>query len=259
MLIPFHSPLDKPTLHTPPYTKIAEYYDQIMQHVNYPEWAEYVATIFEQEGFGTENALLDIGCGTGKFLEEIKKLGYHGDGCDPSADMLAIAGKRLPDCQFFNSGLPEIPDILAGKYALMTCLYDSLNYLPDEAAIEHSLNSVYEKLKTPGIFVFDLVGEIHCKYYFKNYIDSEVLDENIAYSRESKYDCEEQIQYTWVRIYTPEGVFEEVHQQKIFDFYRIKTLIQRRSGFKLVNVYDEFSFDKINARSGRAHFVLKKH
>lgn len=249
---------DQPTQKTPPYTQIAAYYDQIMIHVNYPRWAQYVDAIFRKQNFSFDQPLLDVGCGTGKFLLEMQKLGYHGDGLDPSAEMLNIARAALPDSRFLHGGFPDLPDIPNGKYNLITCLYDSMNYLADEAAFRETLQTVYEKLASPGIFVFDLVSEFHCKYYFKDYIDSEVLDEDAAYTRESKYDSENKIQQTWVRIYTPDGVFEEAHEQRIFDFYEIRRMIQKESDFKLLNIYDEFSFDKAGKRTGRGHFVLKK-
>ncbi len=248
---------NKPTQRISPYTQMAAYYDKIMIHVNYPRWAHYVETIFRQQKFDFNEKLLDIGCGTGKFLAEMEKLEYNGDGCEPSQTMRAIAKNRLPKSTIYPCGLPQLSDIPVEEYSLMVCLYDTMNYLADETAFQQSLSSIYRKLKTPGIFIFDLVSEFHCKSYFKNYIDSEVLNENVAYSLESQYDSAKKIQYTWVRVYTPEGVFEEKHCQKIFDFDQVREII-KTTDFELINVYDEFSSDKATARTGRGHFVLKK-
>ncbi len=240
------------------YTKIAEVYDRMMLHVNYPRWAAYIEAMLRRADFDTECALLDIGCGTGRFLGQICKFGFKGDGCDPSAEMLAIARKDLPQARFYQCGFPELEIIPENTYPIITSLYDTINYLPDTLTLEQSLNSVYHKLKTPGIFIFDTVTRLNCHHYFKNYSDSEKLDEKTAYFRESYYDEKENVQYNWIRIHTANGLFEEKHRQYIFSFREIKKVIKQKTKFELAHYYEDFTFQKANRRSGRIHFVLRK-
>jgi len=256
--------MNKPQTHdqayqqTAAYTKIAEVYDRMMLHVNYPRWAAYIEAMLRRADFDSESALLDIGCGTGRFLRQIYKFGFNGDGCDPSPEMLEIARKRLPQAQFYPCGFPELAQIPEEKYSIITSLYDTINYLPDTDALEQSLNCVYQKLKPPGIFIFDAVTRLNCQHYFKNYSDKEQFDEKTAYFRESYYDGKEHVQYNWIRIHTENGKFEEMHRQYIFSFREIKKVIQQKTKFELAHCYDDFTFHKANRRSGRIHFVLRK-
>lgn len=241
-----------------PYTELAQIYDRIMMHVNYRRWARYIAAILRKESLWPDAAMLDIGCGTAKFLEALHQLKKSADGCDASERMLEIARNRLPKSNFFSCHMPELPGINSGHYQVMTCLYDTVNYLPDLTALEKTLQRVYELLASPGIFIFDVVSRSHCQQYFQAYTDSEVLSRQLAYFREGFFDEKSDIQYNKIRIHTPAGVFEEVHQQQIFSFEAITDLIENNSPFILANVYDEFSFDAIDRHSGRAHFVLRK-
>lgn len=249
---------DKKGQPTAPYSKIAAVYDQMMLHVNYPRWAEFIDAVLRREKVGEFPYLLDIGCGTGRFLTEMHKLGYHGDGCDPSREMLNQAKNRLPGADFFRSKLPDLLEVPADHYPVMTCLYDSINYLMDEKTLAQALRTVYNKLQTPGVFIFDVVSRLNCLHYFQNYSDSEVLDEKTAYYRESYFDDEESIQYNQVRIHTAEGIFEESHRQRIYSFKTIEQIIDDETDFLMAHCFDEFSFHRAGRRTTRAHFVLRK-
>lgn len=255
----FTLPTSDPIQHSPPYSVLARVYDRMMVHVNYRRWASYIISILKNEQFWPERKLLDIGCGTGRFVEEVQKLGQPGDCCDPSPAMLEIAGKRLLNSRFYHDHLPEIESIPANTYHVFTCLYDTMNYLLDETAFTRALNTVYAKLTSPGLFIFDLVSEAHCKHYFRNYRDSEVLNKSMAYSRESHYDSKERFQYNWIRIYSDKGVFEEEHRQKIYNFRKVRNMVLENTDFELRNIFSEFTYHRATPRSGRAHFILKKN
>ena len=254
----FHS-LEKESIEpAAPYSVLAKVYDQMMIHVNYRQWAKYIAAIAKKEDLWLRGRLLDVGCGTGRFLTEIRAMGQEGDGCDPSREMLRYAEKRVPADNLIRAGLPELEGIPLESYQIITCLYDTMNYMTDEDQLAASLLSIYRKLQTPGVFIFDVVSESHCKHHFKNYYDSDVLDNDYAYFRESYYDVKEKLQYNWIRIYSPQGIFEEEHCQRIYSFSSITHLIRRYTSFHVAHIYDDFSFDPANRHSGRVHFVLQK-
>lgn len=248
---------DDTPLPAPPYTMLAQIYDQIMLHVNYPRWARYIHALLKAERCRPEMPLLDIGCGTGRFLEEMQRFGYYGDGCDPSGEMLEVARKRLPERSFFRDALPAVEQVAPDHYPIITCLYDTMNYVLERSNFEQALAAVFHKLTSPGLFIFDVVSEAHCKHYFQHYSDSEVLSKDIAYTRESFYEASTQSQYNWIRIYTPEGIFEEVHHQRVYHYRDILEMIRQHSGFA-VKAYEEFTLSRANEGSGRVHFVLLK-
>lgn len=241
----------------PPYTHMADIYDRMMMHVNYPKWAKYVSGLLQLRGFEKVDPLLDIGCGTGRFLEEMNRLRWHGDGCEPSEGMLTIAQKRLGNNRIFLGGFPKLKNVESEFYAVLTCLYDSMNYIMNREDFITSLQRAYDVLTAPGIFIFDVVSETHCRQFFQNYSDSEVISKELAYSRESYYDAGEQVQYNWVRIYKGDHIIEEEHQQRIYSYDEILNMIRENTAFQ-VEAFEDFSDDPATPKSGRIHFILKK-
>lgn len=242
---------------TPLYTALAAIYDEMMSHVSYKRWARYIFSILRREHF-EDGLLLDIGCGTGEFLKKMLKFRSGLHGCDPSIEMLEIAKKKLPGLEFRHTGFPDLEAIPPYKYDIVVCLFDTMNYLLGESELETSLNNVFQKLKSPGIFIFDVVTKSYCQQYFHNYVENEVVEKQIAYLRESTFDSILDMQINNIRIYTQQGVFEEVHKQKIYDIKFIQNLITDRTPFHLLEMLDDFSFHKADQHSGRVHFILKK-
>ncbi|MEJ2633890.1 MAG: methyltransferase [Calditrichia bacterium] len=242
---------------SPPYEQLAVIYDKIMDHVEYEKWANYIKKII-QAHHELPVTVLDIGCGTGRFIAELTKLKIPAEGCDPSAAMLKVAAQRLPDTQFRIDSLPELKHIEPGRYPVMTCLYDSINYLNSLEEITRSLDRVYELLPDNGLFIFDAVSRIFCQHYFDGFNEQDVINKKIAYVRSSFYDFKNQQQINEFKIYTPEGIFEEKHVQTIFSFRDIKAIIREMTNFRLIGVFEDFTFFDAEEDSNRAHFILQK-
>jgi SAM-dependent methyltransferase len=189
----------------------------------------------------------------------MQKYDYDLNGCDSSNEMLDIARKKLPHIDFTNSALPSLLEIPENEYNIILCLFDTMNYLPNENTLTNSFQNIYKKLKTPGIFIFDVVTNFYCKEYFQYYQENEVIAKKTAYSRISEFDSRHSTQINYIRVYTENSVFEEIHQQNIFDLQLIKNIILAKTGFHFINMFEDFSFQKANRNSGRVHFVLKKH
>lgn len=243
---------------TPAYTIIAKVYDEMMTHVNYKRWAKYIRSILKNEKFRDGN-LLDIGCGSGEFLKYMQKYNYYTTGCDRSVEMIDRAKKKLPNIHFLHSALPLLEEIPENKYNIIVCLFDTVNYLPDEETLTNSLQNIYRKIKSPGIFIFDVVTKFYCEQFFQNYHEDEILEKDTAYSRVSEFNADQNIQINYIRVYTPDGIFEEIHHQKIFDLQLIQNIILRKTKFEFINMLEDFSFQQADSNSGRVHFVLKKN
>ena len=245
-------------MHHPPYSSLAIVYDHIMMHVNYRKWAKYIRKIIKRHGVAGQGKLLDIGCGTGRFIQELKRHGTICDGCDPSLHMLKVAKGRLPEHHFYQDQLPGLKKTAADQYSVFTCLYDTMNYLGNEVELLGSLQRTFELLPAGGLFVFDVVTDVHCQQYFQDFEENEVIDKEYAYDRKSHYDQAKGLQYNTIKIYTPRGTFTEEHQQTIFSIDRIIELIETQTGFQIAGQYEDFTFDAPDQMSGRIHFVLGK-
>ncbi len=240
-----------------PYSVLAPIYDKMMSHVNYGRWADYIEAIIRKSGVEFDT-ILDVGCGTGSFLREMKQRNWIVAGIDPSAEMLKLARRRLPGASFREDGLPQLATVAPGAFEVITCLFDTMNYLPELSLVSAALDTVYQKLASPGLFIFDLVGEENCKHYFSNYTENDVISEDLAYSRFCHYDRRNKIQTNEIQMFTANGVYEEIHHQKIFSFREVEKLIRRKKEFEILGIFEGFSFRSARSRSGRAHFALKK-
>lgn len=245
-------------IYSPPYTILAQVYDGMMSHVKYKRWAKYIHAILKKEKFGGVG-LLDIGCGTGEFLNQMSKYGYELSGCDASIDMLNIARKKLIELNMQVAALPLLMEIPENRYDIAVCLYDTINYIFDKSDLTESFKSIYRKLKAPGIFIFDVVTRSYCEQFFQNYTEKEVVRDNIAYSRNSHFDALNSVQTNYIQIFTPDGIFEEVHKQKIYKLQLIRDLLLQETSFQDVQTLSDFSFRNADENSGRVHFIAKKN
>ena len=77
----------------PSYENFARVYDELMDEVPYEKWAGYIQR--QLAAFGIRDGLmLELGCGTGRMLEIMSRLGYDMIGVDSSVEMLQIAQEK---------------------------------------------------------------------------------------------------------------------------------------------------------------------
>ena len=76
------------------YKDLAYIYDKLMFDINYPEWVDYIETIFKNYDIQPE-LIADLGCGTGSFCLEMAGRGYNMIGIDISTEMLSRAMLKL--------------------------------------------------------------------------------------------------------------------------------------------------------------------
>lgn len=117
-----------------------------------PRWLE------EAGHRGSEKGLLvDLGCGSGIFAEEMTLRGYRVLGFDLSPEMVKLAKKRAPKAQFHVGSFVEAE--LPSCVAVSAC-GEILNYLFDrkntEAGLERIFRRIHAALVPGGLFVFDV-------------------------------------------------------------------------------------------------------
>ena len=93
--------------------------------------------------------ILDFGCGTGKHMYELIKLGYRVSGFDLSEDMLRIGKTNHPEISFHNktAGI--------GYFDLVYSLFDVSSYQLTDDAFQSYLYEMNQLLLPGGILVFD--------------------------------------------------------------------------------------------------------
>ncbi len=106
----------------------------------------------------TPRRILDLACGTGTAALLLARRGYAVYGIDGSAQMLEMARQKAAEAhaavQFAQADMraftvPEPVD-------LVTCWYDSLNYLLDPADLVRTFGCMKAALAPGGLAVFDM-------------------------------------------------------------------------------------------------------
>ena len=76
------------------YDVIAEIYDEIMQHVDYRKWAEYILDILKKHKH-EPGKVLELACGTGSITKELQRNKIEVTGLDLSLPMVQAAVQKL--------------------------------------------------------------------------------------------------------------------------------------------------------------------
>ncbi len=240
-----------------PYSILANIYDQVMSHVNYELWANYIAKIAKRNLMNVEN-VLDISCGTGNLCDFLERYGYSVMGCDSSSKMVKTAQEMHDNSILFWCADMKRPS-LHKKVNIVVSLYDSMNYLLDDKDWVECFENVYDILQKDGLFIFDVSTLYNSIYIFKNYVQREEFY-NASYYRKSYFKKDDQIQINYFEIQLnefPQTIFCETHQQRIRSLENVKSLIDD-TNFSLVGCYRNFTFQPAVEKSERIHLVLKK-
>jgi SAM-dependent methyltransferase len=135
------------------YDAFAPYYDAFTSESDYEAWARELLAHARDHGLrGT--TLLDLACGTGKSFMPFLDQGFSVTACDSSTAMLAEAARRAPAARLVHADIRALPEL--GRFDLVTCFDDSLNYLLDEDELAAALAGVRASLAPGGLALFDL-------------------------------------------------------------------------------------------------------
>jgi SAM-dependent methyltransferase len=106
----------------------------------------------------TPKTVLDLACGEGTFAVEMAKSGFLVTGVDLSPQMLELARAKAESegvqVDFLHQDICSLS--VEGDFDLVTCWYDSLNYILDIGNLEKAFANARHALKGNGLFVFDM-------------------------------------------------------------------------------------------------------
>jgi len=136
------------------YEALAPYYDVYTAGYAHERWLTEIEALALDCGLRGRR-VLDVACGTGKSFEPLLGRGYRVSACDLSPAMAAIARVRAGGrARVFVADMRALPPI--GRFDLITCLDDAVNYLLGEADVVSALRSMGLLLAPGGVLVFDV-------------------------------------------------------------------------------------------------------
>jgi len=239
-----------------PYSKIAPFYDKMMDHIDYPRWARYIKSLITYYD-AKVNTVVDLSCGTGSILPDLQDKNKKIKAGDISFSMLHQLKMKntVPDVPLFCADFFNLP-FKERQFDLVLVLYDSINYTLDDKRLQHFFEHAVAILKTKGLFIFDAVTPYICYDAFRDYHESHIID-GFGYERNGWFIEEENMQYNEFIVHEKGKAFYEMHKQKIRPVIEWREWIHQ-SPFSLLGALADFSFREAHKKSERVHFICRK-
>jgi SAM-dependent methyltransferase len=209
--------------------------------------------------------VLDIACGEGTFAVAMAKQGFQVTGVDQSPQMLQLARERAErenvDVEFLLQDMRSLS--FEGSFALVTCWFDSLNYLLELEDLEKTFAGVCRALKKAGLFIFDMNTiyglavdwqRYHCYVQqdtpelFEIHHPSYDLEKNIATMKITGFVKERD---SWTRM-------DEVHKERGYTLEDIRQCSKEVDLHELACWGNLQEMSEPKPDSGRVWFVMQK-
>lgn len=231
-----------------------EYYKEDLAFIHDVGYSDYalksasgILEILKQNKINS-GLVVDLGCGSGLWANELAKANYQVLGIDISAAMIDIARKRVPNAEFRIESLfkTEIPPCNA-----ITSISECLNYLFDTDNNSQTLvqlfHRIYSALNPGGVFIFDIAeaGQITPGTTTKSFTEGD----DWLVLVEKNEDGEKQILTRRIISFRQVGEHyrrdDEVHRQQLYNSTDLAKLLGE-VGFlvETMNSYGEYVLPK---------------
>jgi SAM-dependent methyltransferase len=132
------------------YSELARYYDLIYSRKDYEGEAAELRRIIKESKRSRGRGLLEVGCGTGRYLEQFEPH-FSCAGVDLSADMLAVAKKRLKATDLRQGDMLDFD--LGRQFDAVLCLFSSIANLRNYRELRQAIGNFSKHLKTGGALI----------------------------------------------------------------------------------------------------------
>lgn len=232
------------------YSRFAEVYDQIGADRFSIEMVNQTLKLFKKHKISPKTGL-DICCGTGTAALIFSENGIEMSALDGSSQMLMAARKKSKghNIKFYKQNLPTFSISKTSnaskkiKFDMISCFYDSINYMLTENNLRKTFVSVHKHLNEKGYFLFDMNTELAFKTLWAENNFSNVKD-NIAWVWKNEYNPKNKIISCHAHFFVKKGKhlekFYELHKERAYPNNTIKKLL-RDSGFVVKEFYDFFT------------------
>jgi SAM-dependent methyltransferase len=243
------------------YSKFAGVYDKMGSDEFSVKMFNYTQRILSKLRYHPRS-VLDLACGTGTAAVRWAHKNIVTYGVDGSADMLAVARKKAQreKVKLHLSQQPLTSFALDNPVDLVTCYFDSLNYLLSLPELHRCFTHVHDALYPNGYFIFDVNTPEAMK---------------VIWGAEVYADATDDLAWVWKNCYFPKAKraevhatffvkqdgrwdrFDEIHAERGYTATEIRAAL-RDAGFKVVGLYDCLRFVKPDRKSLRIAAVAQK-
>ncbi len=222
-------------------------------------WSEFVGKyIGLLDRLITENniknpIILDLACGTGVLVKALGQKGYEAHGIDLTPQMIDIARTNTHGIKEVSFEVGDMADFSTDRqYNIISCTYDSINYLCQFDKIHSMFCCVAKALKKGGLFVFDSNCEPtyieHNGKSFHREINGETFIQSCTYDENKKESI--------VRFDFSNGTIEE-HFQRPYNLIELQPLLEQ-AGLNVIETFSKFDRTAYDADSMRLFCFSRK-
>ena len=228
------------------YKKFGYYYDEVMSKLNYDLWLEFIEPYLKKG-----DKILDLACGTATLVTMLNMKGYDAEGLDLSETILEIAKeKQKVNHQNFNLYHADMTNFkIDKKYDMITCFFDSVNFLNNKTKIKQLFSSVKNHLNDKGYFICDIFSKALLLEYENNDLDEDYVTFRLKWT--TKKTNPTTIKHTIKLIEDDEEIVETYNEY----YYEIKDLLN--NDFNLIKVAGDFN-DDLQDEDERILLVFQK-
>ncbi len=245
----------------PSYEKFAQVYDKMGSDDFSIKMFKYSQRILTGLRYRPKS-VLDLACGTGTAAVMWAKKNIETFGIDGSAHMLETAKRkaRAEKVSLTLSKQPLTAFSLPKQVDLVSCYFDSLNYLLNINDLTAAFRSARRVLHDDGYFIFDVNTPEAMKTLWDNqtYADE---NEDLAWIWKNVYFPRAKQAEVQATFFVRQGKvwerFDETHAERGYGPREVKSAL-KSAGFKTVNIYDCLTFKKPNRKTVRIAVVAKK-
>ncbi|HEX9407590.1 MAG TPA: class I SAM-dependent methyltransferase [Thermoanaerobaculia bacterium] len=101
--------------------------------------------------------LLDVACGTGRHVCELREVGYHAIGCDLSFTLISTGIGEHGPMLLVGADMRTLP-FCSSSFAGLVNFFTSFGYFSDEAENVHVVHEMARVMRRDGIFLFDYLN-----------------------------------------------------------------------------------------------------
>ena len=277
------------------YTDFAAVYDTFMDETPYEVWGTFVAGLIEKYGISKpvrsgdvqgkelseeydtaedseqalneeKNLIVELGCGTGSFTQELYKLGYDIMGIDLSPDMLNLARMKSAEAgyniMYLEQDMRELDLYCTAGTIVSVC--DSINYVLEDQEVIDTFKLVNNFLYPGGVFIFDF----NTLHKYRDVIGDTTIAENredCSFIWDNYYHEEEHVNEYDLTIFArcdeKDEVFRrsvETHFQRGYTLEEMRQFV-KKAGLSFIEAIDADTHKEPDDNSERIYIIAREN
>lgn len=133
------------------YSLSAAVYDAVYSSKDYPAEAGILARMIEERA-PRARTLLDVACGTGKHLAELRR-SFDVDGLEIEPEFVSIARARLPGVRIHEGDMTDFD--LGRRFDVVTNLFSAIAYVRSADRLRTAVGTMARHLEPGGLLVVE--------------------------------------------------------------------------------------------------------